>query len=246
MPVPDPSLIPPDMKAELDSFSKDAQAIVDSFLKCLDEPAVPERLYHYTNAAGLKGILESGTLWLSDMTSLNDPSEMVYGFTRALPILREHIANIHRAGKKFTDNITAFAERGLLLKVAHFFVCSFTSQPDDLGQWRAYADDAQGYALGFDGKLLEDAFIHNDDGSLSPNRSTFHIRYEDTKLREVHTEIINRMTHLILLPEGRRNLPDGAVSAYMSELMLSTLLHLCRSFSPSSTVPTSMRGNSDS
>lgn len=205
MPPPDPSLIPPDMNAELDSFSKDAQDIVDSFLKRLDEPAVPERLYHYTNAAGLKGILESGKLWLSDMTSLNDPSEMVYGFKCALPILREQVATIHRAGKKFTDNITAFAESGLVQKVAHFFVCSFTSQPDNLEQWRAYADAAKGYALGFDGKLLEDAFIHNDDGSLSPNRSTFHIRYENTKLREVHTEIVKRMTRLILLPEGRRD-----------------------------------------
>ncbi|HEY4930886.1 MAG TPA: DUF2971 domain-containing protein [Terriglobales bacterium] len=151
---------------------------------------------------------------------------MVYGFTRALPILREHVANIHRAGQKFTENITAFAESGLVQRVAHLFVCSFSSRPDDLGQWRAYADGAKGYVLGFDGKLLEEAFIRNYDGSLIRNRSTFHIRYDDNQLREVHNEIVKRMSHLILLPEGRRDLPNGAINAYMNELMLSTLLHL--------------------
>lgn len=160
------------------------------------------------------------------MTSLNDPSEMVYGFTRALPVLREHVANIHRAGQIFTNNITAFAESGLVQRAAHFFVGSFSSRPDDLAQWRAYADGATGYALGFDGKLLEQAFIRSHDGSLNRNRSTFHIQYEDNLLREVHTEIVKRMSRLILLPEGRRDLPDGAINAYMNELMLSTLLHL--------------------
>ena len=185
----DPSLIPPDMQAALDALAKDSQQIVDNFLRQLDEESpVPEIIYHYTNAAGLKGILESGILWLSDLTSLNDPSEIIYGFTRVLPILQDHVASIHPAGQTFTKNIKAFAESGVLQKVAHFFVCSFSSKPDDLSQWRAYSDQAKGYALGFDGKLLEDAFIHHDDGSPNPNRSTFPIRYDDTKLRQVQTE----------------------------------------------------------
>jgi len=214
------------MKVELDSFSKDAQAIVDTFLKGLDETPAPPILYHYTSEAGLKGILDSGKLWLTDIFSLNDPSEMTYGFSRALPILNEFVANLHPAGKKFTDNITVFARSGLMRKVAHLFVCSFSSQGDDLGQWRAYADNAKGYVLAFDGKLLEDAFLHENNDSFRLNRSTFHIRYEDTKLREVHTEIVKRMAPLILLPEGRRDLQDGAINAYMQELTVLTLLYL--------------------
>lgn len=223
----DPSLIPPDMHAELDSFAKDAQGIVDTFLQRLDEESpVPEVIYHYTNAPGLKGILNSGILWLSDLTSLNDPSEIIYGFNRVLPILQNHAASIHPAGRTFTNNIKAFSDSGTLQKVAHFFVCSFSSKADDLSQWRAYGDQAKGYALGFNGKLLEDAFIHHDDGSLNPNRSTFPIRYDDTKLRQVQTNIVTRMAPLILLPEGRKDLSGDAINSYMGELMLYTLLPL--------------------
>jgi hypothetical protein len=223
----DPSLIPPDMQAELDALAKDTQQIVDTFLRQQDdESPVPEIIYHYTNAAGLKGILESGILWLSDLTSLNDPSEIIYGFMRALPILQDRVASLHKAGQTFTKNAKAFAESGVLQKIAHFFVCSFSSQPDDLSQWRAYADQTKGYAIGFAGKPLEDAFTHHDDGSLNSNRSTFPIRYDDAKLRQVHTDIVDRMARLILLPEGRKDLSSAAINSYMNELMLYTLLPL--------------------
>jgi hypothetical protein len=33
----------------------------------------PPIIYHYTNDAGLRGILESGKLWLTDIFDLNDP-----------------------------------------------------------------------------------------------------------------------------------------------------------------------------
>ena len=45
------------------------------------EPAswkIPLVLYHYTSASGLKGIVESGTLWATDVLHLNDSSEISY------------------------------------------------------------------------------------------------------------------------------------------------------------------------
>jgi hypothetical protein len=36
---------------------------------------------HYTSAAGLLGILESGKLWLSDVRHLNEPCEMIHDVT---------------------------------------------------------------------------------------------------------------------------------------------------------------------
>jgi hypothetical protein len=40
----------------------------------------PRIIYHYTDAKGLKGILESGALWLTDIRNLNNPSELKHGF----------------------------------------------------------------------------------------------------------------------------------------------------------------------
>jgi hypothetical protein len=45
-------------------------------------------IYHYTNSAGLKGILESGNLWFSDIFGLNDPSELRHGLGCAIDILK--------------------------------------------------------------------------------------------------------------------------------------------------------------
>jgi Protein of unknown function (DUF2971) len=44
-----------------------------------------------------------------------------------------------------------------LADVVKFFALSFSATFDELGQWRAYADDGRGYALGFDTEKLEGA-----------------------------------------------------------------------------------------
>lgn len=41
---------------------------------------IPNSIYHFTDYAGLAGILKTKTLWLSDIFSMNDTSEMSYGF----------------------------------------------------------------------------------------------------------------------------------------------------------------------
>lgn len=48
----------------------------------------PERLYHFTDCAGLIGIFEKRTLWASLATSLNDPSEVRYGLDLACDLFR--------------------------------------------------------------------------------------------------------------------------------------------------------------
>ena len=48
--------------------------------KWLGQHEVPEEpLFHYTTAHGMRGILEERSLWLSDVTSFNDPGEIEYG-----------------------------------------------------------------------------------------------------------------------------------------------------------------------
>lgn len=79
---------------------------------------------------------------------------------------------------------------------AHFFVLSFSADGDDLDQWRAYADNGRGYALGFDGKMLEDAFIKRN-GNPIPNNSTYHVTYDENVLADIHRRIIDKMFHLI-------------------------------------------------
>jgi hypothetical protein len=45
-------------------------------------------LYHYTDGVGLKGIMESQTIWFTEYRHLNDPSELLHGIEMAHDVSR--------------------------------------------------------------------------------------------------------------------------------------------------------------
>jgi hypothetical protein len=208
--------LPQDMRDALSTFDTAASEIVTSFIAPLDIQEPPAVVYHYTNDVGLRGILETGRLWLSDIFSLNDPSELRHGISRAVNILKSKAENGPPETKRFAEDFAAFLESGVESS-AHFFVVSFSLDGDELGQWRAYADNGHGYALGFDGRALEETFI-KENGVRIPNCSTFHVMYDDDDvLAGIHRRIIESMFHLISLPRGKR-LGRATINAYMREL----------------------------
>ena len=222
--LPGFDLVPQDMREALDKFDDDATGIVHSLLGTLDSQPPPPIIYHYTNDVGLKGILETGQLWLTDIFSLNDPAELTHGFSVAINALTSKVANDSAVGPLFAKNFAAFAQQGAIPKTAHFFMCSFSSRGDDLGQWRAYADNGRGFALGFDAKALEDGFTKKDEIPI-PNNSTFHITYNDAQLFEIQSQIVEKMRNLIMSPAGR-GLQNTTINVYMMELQMRLTLHM--------------------
>jgi hypothetical protein len=101
----------------------------------------------------------------------------------------------------------------------HFFICCFSADGDDLGQWRGYADDGQGFALGFDTKALEDAFTKRK-GKPIKQHSTFFVTYDDNELTRVQTAIVDLVDPLISLPREIRVRGDS-LHAYMMDLLVS-------------------------
>jgi len=57
-------------------FDRDAEHIVAGFVRALLSQPVPPIIYHYTNDVGLRGIWITVNSGLSDIFSLNDPSEL--------------------------------------------------------------------------------------------------------------------------------------------------------------------------
>src|SRR5580704_1016288 len=78
---------------------------------------VPPMLYHYTDGAALFGVIESGTIRLSDIYGLNDPSEIRHGLEIACGLLENHSKGGHPAARLFA---THFREtmQGHLEKIA--------------------------------------------------------------------------------------------------------------------------------
>lgn len=117
--------------------------VVEKFGVNVVWPSGGDRLYHYTSADGLKGILESKSLWASEDRNLNNDSEIGLGLDLAL----ETLENDDRL--KFTSPLVAPLLKDVFQEFAAFVVC-FTTRRDLLSQWRAYGDDGRGYCLGFD------------------------------------------------------------------------------------------------
>lgn len=178
--------LPKEMKTKLAEFLAEGDEILKPFTAALIARPTPSVVYHYTDDKGLKGILESGCIRLSDMFRMNDPSELRHGFSHACKILSAKAKTgppeAKRFAEKFAEEITAGME-----EVAQFFICSFSTRGDELGQWRAYADNGRGYAVGFAGKKLESAFASDFDGNA------FHITYNDKKLAAMHRRMVEGM-----------------------------------------------------
>lgn len=124
----------------------------------LFHPSDRDVLYHYCSSSSFHAILESGKIRLSDINMLNDNAEMHWGYSvfeqaaGNLIKIAETRENLKGLDKNFFDKVDAIIAplQGRL----HPFVACFSHEPDLLGQWRSYADDARGYSIGFDAKAL--------------------------------------------------------------------------------------------
>ena len=108
-------------------------------------------LYHYTTLSGCLGILESSSLWASDARCLNDTLELTYGIDLIcdellkLPVATKHRLNIE------------IAMRNLRSHPRDIYIASFSTNADQLGQWRAYAGNG-GVNIGLPYKKLVATF----------------------------------------------------------------------------------------
>ena len=185
------------LTAAFDEFTTKGEAVVDNFANTPELERAPATIYHYTTEAGLRSILESGKLWFTDIHCLNDPSEFRHGIDVALTALKQRAARTTEGSVE--GKFTSYFDHALRQNpenIANFLVCCFSDTSENLGQWRAYGDDGQGYALGFETAALQTAFLESNPGNGS--FSAFPIVYDDQKLEEQ----INRLLDLAFLIIG--------------------------------------------
>ena len=90
-------------------------------------------MYHYTDGRGLKGIIESQTIWFTDYRHLNDPGELSYGITKARDVIRERETGADASGRAF---LQCLGDMLLPKKISWLqcFIASFSRDRDELGQ----------------------------------------------------------------------------------------------------------------
>jgi hypothetical protein len=115
-------------------------------------------IYHYCSPETFLTILEKKTIRFSDINLLNDAEEGRYGynvFEEAADRLIKHKDlpdTVPKIPLEFMEQVDRrWSPMSLYLSS---FVACFSKDGDSLSQWRAYAGDGQGFAIGFDAREL--------------------------------------------------------------------------------------------
>jgi Protein of unknown function (DUF2971) len=116
----------------------------------LYKPTNDELMYHYCGADAFAQIIRTRTTWHTAFTALNDATERKWGFEQ----FRNAADELRKVcGSDFIDRITKIVRLTQDHSVA--MISSYSLNGDLLSQWRAYADDGRGFAIGFSSQELE-------------------------------------------------------------------------------------------
>lgn len=113
------------------------------------EPGDDDLIFHYCGPEAFMGLTKFRRLWFSDVFSMNDAMELRWGYS----IFEAAAGELHQEiPKEFFDKIDSIiASAGMHVLP---LICCFSMDGDVLSQWRAYAQDGRGFAVGFSAKEL--------------------------------------------------------------------------------------------
>jgi hypothetical protein len=145
-----------------------------------------ETVWHYTDGNGFLGILQSGRLYATQVSALNDSKETEY----ATDLFREEVkkAIAEQAGKN--DVVSFFQSILEQIKeepdnptqgISKFYVACFSSRPDDLNQWSKYTKASPGrFAIAF----------HPNGLKREPNSTLYRVIYDRAKLEDAVKKVV--------------------------------------------------------
>ncbi len=101
-------------------------------------------VYYYCSVDTFVRIVTNKTLWLTNLFFLNDSGEHFWLRNKAQAFISRQIErHPHEFGYQYLATLLGQEWR------QDIYCACFSEQPDRLSQWRAYADDGKGFAVGF-------------------------------------------------------------------------------------------------
>ena len=159
-----------------------------NFKDCLEREGIgmfappPPKLFHYTTADGLQGIIEKDVIWATNYRYVNDLTEFLY----ANEILKaELLARLPSASPLVHAVLDAILNtRDLLVGAADIFIACFCEEGDLLSQWRAYGGRGGGYAIGYQDIAIRTSLIGSD-------YRLYKVTYDEPKQREIIRSLLD-------------------------------------------------------
>lgn len=134
-------------------------------------------IYHYTSLDGLLGIIDSKSIWTTNIIYLNDISELNYAkslfneeikrFTKETPNFKRRRNLDDSMGCIFCELLEENIAKLLPSEQLSFYVSSFSEEKDLLSQWRGYCHGGNGVSVGFNLNTLK-ACAERSSISLRP------------------------------------------------------------------------------
>jgi Protein of unknown function (DUF2971) len=116
----------------------------------LYKPERDELIYHYCPPEAFLEIVRSRTIWHSAYSVLNDSMERAWGYQIFLEVT-ERLKN--EVENQFADQVKEIVKASYENSFA--MISSYSLDGDVLSQWRAYADDGRGFAIGFSANEMD-------------------------------------------------------------------------------------------
>ena len=181
-----------DMNKELDIFEKKCQQIIDDLNAENEIEKRTNLIYHYTDENGLWGILSSGTIRATNIFSLNDPNELKHGLEIAQLVFEDKAKELSNFEKEFVRKFRVFTQKKSK-DLVNLYCLSFSLHYDELSQWRSYANDGKGFAIGFNKNKIEN-YLKSE---INETNGGFLINYDNKELIEKYTYLFNLAIPLI-------------------------------------------------
>ena len=110
-------------------------------------------LYHYCSVETFFNIIKNSCLWLSDIEKSNDYQECMVCREYVNKGIKEYLKNDKKAIKAWEEWYKVGIQTSFQART--FGVC-FSESKDQLSQWRGYAQNGMGMAIGFDKNILDE------------------------------------------------------------------------------------------
>jgi len=133
-------------------------------------------LHHYATPAAFASIVSTRTIWATDARFMNDADELRYGLELCYRALDEEVRE-----PRLAPHVQALRERLAGRYGYSTFIACFSERNDVPSQWKRYADNGKGFAVGFDNACLSAL----DFGGVSPRQMRVEYVAEAQKARAV-------------------------------------------------------------
>jgi hypothetical protein len=188
-------------------------------------------LYHYTDARGLMGMVSTEEIWLTSILYLNDPGEFSYGMSLARDMMKERLEKEHPIIQAMLAlMIVALNETKTFTSLMGLFVASFSSNGDELEQWRAYGDNGRGFSVGVSSKVFKQSDLI-DRAKRPPNELIFMSRviYDEAIAIRRQRDVVDKLVEIAARLVARDALTDdpGSLNAFyvkMLDVVISALV----------------------